>query len=176
MSLAVVLGRALAPALARSGGTGWADWLAGTAPALAMRANPWLYPTVEIVHIAGFAVLVGAVAMFDLRVLGLGRELPVRALARHLLPWSAGSMLAILPSGLLLFAAEAPDLAANRVFLLKLLLIGAAGINALAFHAGPYRTAAQWPDRAPARARLHAALSLGLWLAVLACGRLLAYV
>ena len=42
----------------------------------------------------------------------------------------------VLPSGLLLFAAEAPDLAGNRVFLLKLLL----------------------------------------WLAVIACGRLLAYV
>jgi hypothetical protein len=168
----------LAPAAKAASGAaaGWADWLAGTAPALAMRANPWLYPTIEIVHIAGFAVLVGAVAMFDLRVVGLGRDLPVRALARHLLPWSAGSMLAVVPSGLLLFAAEAPDLADNRVFLLKLLLIGAAGLNALAFHAGPYRTAEGWQGRAPPRARLHAALSLLLWLAVIACGRLLAYV
>jgi hypothetical protein len=168
----------LAPAAPAASGAvaGWADWLAGTAPALAMRAKLWLYPTVEIVHIAGFAVLVGAVAMFDLRVLGLGRELPVRALARYLLPWSAGSMLAVLPSGLLLFAAEAPGLAGNRVFVLKLLLIGVAALNALAFHAGPYRTAECWQGRAPPRARLHAALSLLLWLAVIACGRLLAYV
>jgi hypothetical protein len=141
-----------------------------------MRADPWLYPIIEIVHIAGFAVLVGAVAMFDLRVLGLGRDLPVRALARHLLPWSAGSMLAVVPSGLLLFAAEAPALADNRVFLLKLLLIGVAGLNALAFHAGPYRTLERWQGGAPPSARLHAALSLVLWLAVLTCGRLLAYV
>jgi hypothetical protein len=160
---------------AAAGWAGWAEWLAGTPPALAMRANAWLYPAVEIVHIAGFVLLVGAVAMFDLRVLGLGRELPVRALARYLLPWSVGSMLAVLPSGLLLFAAEAPDLAANRVFLLKLLLIGVAGLNALAFHAGPYRSAERWEGRAPARACLHAALSLLLWLAVIACGRLLAY-
>jgi hypothetical protein len=155
---------------------GWAEWLAATPPALAMRANAWLYPAVEIVHIAGFAVLVGAVAMFDLRVLGLGRELPVRPLARHLLPWSVGSMLAVLPSGLLLFAAEAPDLAANRVFLLKLGLIGVAGLNALVFHAGPYRAAERWQGRAPPRACLHAVLSLLLWLSVIACGRLLAYV
>jgi hypothetical protein len=170
----------LAPAARAASGAssaaGWADWLAGTAPAMAMRANPWLYPTVEIAHIIGFTVLVGAVAMFDLRVLGLGRELSVRSLARHLLAWSAGSMLLVLPSGLLLFAAEAPDLAANRVFLLKLVLIGVAGLNALAFHAGPYRSADGWQDRAPPRARLHAALSLLLWLAVIACGRLLAYV
>jgi hypothetical protein len=154
----------------------WTNWLAATPPALAMRASGWLYPAVEIVHIAGFAVLVGAVAMFDLRVLGFGRALPVRLLARHLLPWSAGSMLLVLPSGLLLFAAEAPDLAANRVFLLKLVLIVAAGLNALAFHGGPYRMADRWESGAPLQARLHAVLSLLLWLAVIACGRLLAYV
>jgi hypothetical protein len=161
---------AMAPA------AGWAEWLAATPPAAAMRDYAWLYPAVEILHIAGFAVLVGAVAMFDVRVLGLGRALPVRELARHLLPWSAGSMLVVAPSGLLLFAAEAPDLAANRVFLLKLVLIGAAGLNALAFHAGPYRAAERWQGRAPPAARLHAVLSLLLWLAVIACGRLLAYV
>ena len=166
---------AAAPGLA--GATAdWAAWLAASAPALAMRADVWLYPTVEIVHIAGFTVLVGAVAMFDLRVLGFGRELPVRLLARHLLPWSVGSMLLVLPSGLMLFAAEAPDLAANRVFLLKLGLIVVAGLNALAFHAGPWRSAERWQGPGPPRARLHALLSLLLWLAVIACGRLLAYV
>ena len=161
---------------AGSAAADWAAWLAATPPALAMRGTTWLYPAVEIVHIAGFAVLVGAVAMFDLRVLGFGRDLPVRVLARHLLPWSMGSMLLVLPSGLLLFAAEAPDLAANRIFLLKLVLIAVAGLNALAFHSGPYRSAERWESRAPPRARLHAELSLLLWLAVIACGRLLAYV
>ena len=167
----------MAPGAAAGGAgwAGWADWLAATPPALAMRGYAWLYPAVEIVHIAGFVLLVGAVAMFDLRVLGFGRQLPVKALARHLLPWSAGSMLLVLPTGLLLFAAEAPDLAANRVFLLKLVLIAVAGLNALAFHAGPYRHADAWGRRAPPRAILHALLSLGLWFAVIACGRLLAY-
>ncbi|CAN7146025.1 DUF6644 family protein [Massilia sp. LjRoot122] len=143
--------------------------------AQAMREHAWLYPIVETLHIIGFAVLVGAVAMFDLRVLGFGRQLPVKALARHLLPWSAGSMLLVLPTGLLLFVADPLALLANRVFLLKLALIAVAGLNALAFHAGPYRRAEAWPQRAPGRALLHALLSLGLWIAVIACGRLLAY-
>ncbi|MCA1247642.1 hypothetical protein [Massilia sp. MS-15] len=143
--------------------------------ARALREHAWLYPAVETLHILGFVVLVGAVAMFDLRVLGFGRQLPVRALARHLLPWSAGSMLLVLPTGLLLFLADPPALLANRIFLLKLGLILAAGLNALAFHAGPYRRADAWPRRAPVRALLHALLSLGLWIAVIACGRLLAY-
>jgi len=141
----------------------------------ALREHAWLYPAVETLHIVGFAVLVGAVAMFDLRVLGFGRQLPVRALGRHLLPWSAASMLLVLPTGLLLFIADPEALLANRVFLLKLALIALAGLNALVFHAGPWRGADAWAARAPARAVLHALLSLGLWLAVIASGRLIAY-
>jgi len=150
--------------------------LAASLPfAQAMREHAWLYPAVETLHIVGFSVLVGAVAMFDLRVLGFGRQLPVKALARHLLPWSAGSMLLVVPTGLLLFVADPAALLANRIFLLKLGLILVAGLNALAFHSGPYRQADAWAQRAPGRAVLHALLSLGLWLAVIACGRLLAY-
>jgi hypothetical protein len=140
-----------------------------------MRDDPWLYPLVEIAHIVGFSVLVGAVAMFDLRLLGLGRALPVRALARHLLPWSWIALLLIVPSGLLMFSTQ-PELLDNRVFLLKLALIATAGLNAIAFHAGSWRGAAHWGAAPPALARLHAGASLLLWIGVIACGRLLAYV
>lgn len=152
-----------------------ASFAASLPLAQALREGAWLYPVVETLHIIGFTVLVGAVAMFDLRVLGFGRQLPVKALARHLLPWSAGSMLLIVPTGLLLFVADPLALLANRVFLLKLGLMVLAGMNALAFHAGPYRQADAWPERAPPRAMLHALLSLALWFSVIACGRLLAY-
>jgi len=152
-----------------------AGWLAATAPAEAMRSNAWLYPAVETAHILGFVLLVGAVAMFDLRVLGFGRALPPRELARYLLPWSAASLLLVVPSGLLLFSAQAGDMAANQVFLLKMGLVIAAGLNALAFHLSPWwRTGgAQAPGP---RARLHAGLSLLFWIAVITCGRMLAYV
>ena len=153
-----------------------ATWAASLPLALVLREHAWLYPIVETLHILGFAVLVGAVAMFDLRVLGFARQLPVTALARHLLPWSAGSMLLVLPTGLLLFIADPLALLANGAFLLKLGLIVLAGLNALAFHAGPYRQAEAWPRRAPPRALLHALLSLGLWIGVIASGRLIAYV
>ena len=140
-----------------------------------MRDGAWLYPIVETVHIVGFSVLVGAVAMFDLRLLGFGRSLPVQALARHLLPWSWCALLLIVPSGLLMFSTH-PELLDNRAFLLKLALIAAAGVNALVFHLGPWRAASRWPAFPPPWARLHATLSLLLWVAVIACGRLLAYV
>ena len=143
--------------------------------AQALREGAWLYPIVEIVHIVGFTLLVGAAAMFDLRLLGFGRAVPVQALARHLLPWSWCGLLLIVPSGLLMFSTQ-PALLDNGVFLLKLALIAAAGVNALVFHAGPWRGAGRWQASAPAWARLHAVLSLLLWIAVIACGRLLAYV
>ena len=146
-----------------------------SALAAAMRGSAWLYPIVEIVHIVGFSVLLGSVAMFDLRVLGFGRSVAVLAAARMLLPWSVVSLFLIVPAGLLLFSAHPGELSLNKVFQLKLLLIALAGLNALSFQLGVYRTAGRWTATAPALARLHAAVSLGLWIGVISCRRLLAY-
>ena len=145
--------------------------------ALAMRQELWLYPAVEIAHIAGFVVLVGSIAMLDLRLLGLSSELAVRQLARHVLPWTLGALLLIVPTGLMMFVAHASDLISNPAFQVKLLLIMGAGLNAAVFHMGPFRTVESW-DRGlntPAAAKVHAAASLALWLGVITCGRLLAY-
>jgi len=149
----------------------------GSALALAMRQELWLYPAVEIVHITGFVVLVGSVAMLDLRLLGCSRQLPVRQLARHVLPWTAGALLLIVPTGLLMFIAHAGDLIANRAFQVKLLLIMTAGVNAALFHLGPYRTVENWDQGTPVPvvAKAHAVASLLMWLGVISCGRLLAY-
>ena len=156
---------------------GLLGWLAATPLAAAMRGSVWMYPIVEIVHIVGFAILVGAVALFDLRVLGCARALPVKALGRHLLPWAVGALALIVPAGLMMFSAHPHEFASNTLFQLKLVLIGAAGLNAALFHAGAYRGAISWNDGAPAplAAKAHAAASLLIWIAVISCGRLLAY-
>jgi len=145
--------------------------------AKAMREWLWLYPSVEIVHIVGFAILVGSVAMFDLRVLGLSKGISVRALSRHLLPWSLGALLLIVPSGLLMFSAHATDFLGNRAFQLKMALLLSAGMNAAYFRMGPYQSVKSWDVDAPAppAAKLSVALSLALWVGVISCGRLLAY-
>ncbi len=147
------------------------------AVAKAMRENLWLYPAVEIVHILGFVLLVGSVVMFDLRVLGLSKQVSVRALARHLLPWSFAALVLIVPTGMLMFAAHAGDFISNRAFQVKMALLVAAGLNMVAFHTGPYQGVASWDTRAsaPAWARVSVALSIAIWVAMIACGRLLAY-
>jgi uncharacterized membrane protein (DUF485 family) len=147
----------------------------------AMREWLWLYPTVEIVHIVGIALLFGSIAVLDLRLLGFSRTIPVRRLARHVLPWTAASFALILPSGLLMFIAHASDFIASPVFVLKMCLILAAGANAALFHAMVLSTADVWDANEmrdlppPPSARVSAALSLLIWVAVIACGRLLAY-
>ena len=145
--------------------------------AKAMREWLWLYPGVEIIHIVGFTLLVGSVVMFDLRVLGLSKAIPVRRLSRHLLPWSLGALVLIVPTGLLMFSAHASDFLTNRAFQLKMALLLSAGLNAAYFRMGPYQTVTSWDVEAPAppAAKLSVALSLVLWLGVISCGRLLAY-
>jgi hypothetical protein len=158
-------------------GSGWTGWLETTAPAMAMRQSLWLYPIVEILHIIGFVVLVGSAVMFDVRLLGLSRQLPVTGMERHLLPWARASLLLVVPTGGLMFVAHATEFAGNPAFRLKLLFLVLAGINASIFHLRPFREVAGW-DRgtsAPWMARLAACLSLALWTGVIACGRLLAY-
>jgi hypothetical protein len=156
---------------------GFPGWLEATSLSLAMRGNLWLYPVVEIFHIVGFVMLVGSVAMFDFRVLGFSRSLPVRALGRHLLRWSLASLVLVVPAGLMMFSAHPGDFIENPVFRLKLALIAGAGINALLFHFGVYRSVAKWDTdvSAPAPAKAHAIVSLAIWIAVICCGRLLAY-
>lgn len=158
-------------------GAGVLPALEGSAFAAAMRGDLWLYPIVEIVHISGIVMLVGPVVMFDLRLLGISSGVSVRALARHLLPWSVAAFLVIIPTGLMMFAAHPTDFVDNPAFTTKLALIALALTNAAMFHAGVFRGAREWDvnQPAPARAKLHALVSLVLWFSVIACGRLIAY-
>ena len=164
--------------MTRHGSVGdWLAWLEATGLGVAMRQWLWLYPIVEIVHIAGIVLLVGAAAMFDLRLLGLSRRLPVSAMAAHLLPWARAGLAVVAPTGAMMFVAHATEMAANPAFRLKLLFIAAALANAGAFHRWPFRSVSRWDveTRPPVAARFAAVASLTLWSGVIACGRLLAY-
>lgn len=133
-------------------------------------SHPWAYPALEVVHIVGIALLFGGLLVFELRVLGVGRELPQSQLARlTLLPALAGFGLCA-ATGLTMFSTQAGELLANPAFRIKLFLIVLAGANAAWFHVRG-GLAATGP-----MARLQCLLSLGFWLAVIICGRWIAYV
>ncbi|GGV00210.1 hypothetical protein GCM10010182_16780 [Actinomadura cremea] len=152
-------------------------WLEATAPADAVRDGRWTYALTESAHLIGLATMFGAIALFDLRLLGFSRRLPVGALARHALPWSRAAFALTALSGFLLFSANATQVAHNTAFQVKILLIGAAGLNILIFHTGTFRTVRDWDTsaRTPPSARAAALVSLATWPAVIVCGRLIAY-
>jgi hypothetical protein len=153
------------------------EWLESSALATYISHSHLLYPVIEIVHITGFIFLVGSAFLFDLRLLGVSKKIPVTALASHLLPWSRRSLLLVIPSGFLLFMTQATSLGNNRVFGLKLTLIALAFINAGYFHRYTFRTVAVWNELQPATgaAKSAAVISLLLWTGVISCGRMLAY-
>jgi hypothetical protein len=143
-----------------------------------VRESSWGYPAVEVVHILGLALLVGSAAMWDLRLLGLARRIPVSDLAGYLLPGARVGFLVAALSGVLLFAANAAAVAANPAFQLKLVVITLALINAGVFHARTLRSVTQWDTGTPPSpaARIAATFSLVLWTLTVVTGRLIAYV
>ncbi|NDG34788.1 MAG: hypothetical protein EBX57_06030 [Betaproteobacteria bacterium] len=123
-----------------------------------------------MVHLVGMSLLLGNLVLLELRVLGLGSTLPIHDLARLSLAVVIAGFTLLLISGLLMFATQALELLANRVFLWKIMLIMLAAMNAAAFHARGSL------DRRDRIARLQMIASMLIWLAVLACGRAIAYV
>ena len=154
------------------------EWLEATSLAVLIRRSAWLYPVLEIIHITGIVLLVGAAMMFDLRLLGFSRAISVSLLSRHVLPWSRrGLFYFVFPSGLLLFISNASTTGINPLFWVKMLLLLLALLNAILFHKITFRTVREWDivRASDARAKAAALLSITLWLSVIACGRLLAY-
>ena len=135
---------------------------------------------VAALHVVAAALLFGSLAVLDLRLLGFSRAIPVRALARHVLPWSGVAFIVLVPSGIGLFLAHAREFIASPLFAVKMALILAALVNAGILHAVTLRTADVWDSQEmrnlgpPPSARIAGALSLVLWAAVIACGRWLA--
>ncbi|HSI78678.1 MAG TPA: DUF6644 family protein [Lunatimonas sp.] len=154
------------------------EWLENSSMAMAVRQSLWAYPALEVIHILGIVLMVGAAFMFDLRLLGFSRKLHVGVLARHILPWSQrGLFLLIIPSGFLLFITNAKSLGTDTTFWLKMGLLLLGGLNVLIFHRFffPSTRFSEAGKAFPFRVKVSATISLIVWTAVIACGRWLAY-
>ena len=149
-----------------------------------MGHYPWMWPLTETLHFIGLSLLVGIVGMFDLRLLGMMKGIPIVEL-RKLVPWGAfGAILAIVTGlafvtgiGGNLYGKNPVDILVFDVFLqVKLLFIILAGVNLLVFYmTGASRAVdALGPEEdAPPIAKVVAGASLFLWLGVVYLGRLI---
>jgi hypothetical protein len=96
-------------------------WCEHSAVGETIRNSQWLFPIIESVHLLGLVVIGGAVLVVDMRLFGLGlRRQPVAELARDLQPWLIGSLMVMLPTGILLFLSEATKCYYSQAFSVKM--------------------------------------------------------
>ena len=160
-------------------------WMENLAVSQAFAESMLVYPVVLGVHVIALALSVGILALVDLRLAGvlLGKHNWVD-FVQQLRPWFVGAFALILATGVLLFLPMATHFADSRVFQVKMLLIVLAGANAVAFELVSRREQRALEGDTAGSAALHPTLSLRvfavfslvLWVAVIALGRVLAYI
>jgi hypothetical protein len=139
--------------------------------AQAARGTSWLYPLANLGHVLGAALLLGAIAVFDLVV--LRKRAGEVAMARIALGVAAAGLALQIPTGIVLLSAEATAAGVNPAFLFKLAMIGLGLANVAVFHAR--FGAALRSDSLPPAARPFAFVSLTAWTLALLAGRAIAY-
>lgn len=155
------------------------EWLNNTPiPGLVLE-TAWGFPIVEIIHIFGMTLIIGALVVFDVRLLGLSRKsIPIKSLMYHIAPWLICGFIISLFSGLAFFASDAIRYWGNTSFQVKLVLLLLALINQAIFYIKDYPNASDWDSdvATPLSARVSAAISLALIFGILTAGRLIPYV
>jgi hypothetical protein len=141
--------------------------------ALAIAESTWLFPFFETVHVLALTLVVGSVAMMDLRLLGIGsRDRSITELTRSVLPWTWAAFAIAAICGLLLFSSKAAAYYMNIPFRIKIVCLLFAGVNMLLFHFLTARNLAAWDNgRTPVAARIAGVVSLSLWVVIVAMGR-----
>jgi putative copper export protein len=147
--------------------------------AMAITESTWLFPAFEVVHVIAIALVVGSIAMLDLRLLGVSRrDRGVVELSAETLPWTWGAFGLAVVSGLLMFVSSATRYYENTPFRVKMLLLVLAGLNMAWFHFKAYRTVHDWDRQLPTprAARVAGSLSLSFWVLVVFFGRWIGFV
>lgn len=136
----------------------------------------WQYPIIESLHFIGLTLLMGTVGLFDLRLIGFGKRIPIATLHR-LIPWGIGGFVLNLLTGLCFLAAMADQYMYNPSFQLKVLSMSIAGLNVLLFYTTMFRKIVTLGpgEQAPLPARVMGGVSLACWLGVITFGRLLTF-
>jgi len=132
------------------------------------------YPIVQGLHVLALALAVGLLALADLRLARvLLVDYPARVVVAGLRPWFLAGYACMFGTGLLLFLPKATQLYASPLFWAKMGLILLAGLNALYFELRLHR--GRDDGERAAAPKVAGLVSLGLWVAVIVTGRLLAY-
>lgn len=149
----------------------WAD---GTWVGQAIRGSKYAFPVIEAVHLLGLTVLLGIMIIIGLRLFGfILKHEPTREIATDLRPYTWGSIITMLVTGLLLFSSEALKCYDSSSFRFKMACL----ILALLFQVTIYHkaTTSMDVDKKPGFARMTAILALALWFGVGLGGRAIGF-
>ncbi len=136
----------------------------------------WSWPIAESAHFIGLTLLLGSIAAWDLRLLGVLRGGSITAFHR-LVPFAVIGFGVNLASGLVFLMTYPDQYVYNAAFHLKMLCVLLAGLNVVVFYLGTFRRmdidGAEVPPSS--LARLHGGVSLALWVTVIVCGRMITF-
>jgi len=97
----------------------------------AARGSAWLYPLANLGHVLGAALLVGAIATFDIQVLRRAKNVGI--IARAVTPVAAFGLALQVASGTVLLAADAMPVVVNPAFQFKMAMFALGLINVAVF-------------------------------------------
>lgn len=155
----------------------WELWVRATSLHQFVLDHYWMWPSLETLHYIGLSALLGTVGVFDLRVLGMAKAIPPAALHKLIPIGIAGYGLNAL-TGIVFFSAFPEQYFYNPSFWWKGIFMAVAAMNVGAFYlTRAFAEVKRLPAGAdaPSRAKLIAGISLGAWVLVLICGRLLTF-
>ena len=155
-------------------------WVEDSALGEMMRGlGVWSYGLFNLAHILGIATLFGSMLIFDLRLLGLWRRIPLRSVAAPTLPLAVAGFVLAAGSGTCMIATNAIDYSDNPFLLIKFPAIALGLLNAIVVAKLPaWRavTATDTPAQHEPRAlAIGGGLSLAFWLTAVASGRMIGY-
>lgn len=142
----------------------------------AFMNTQWGWPFIESLHFAGLTLLLGTVGLFDLRLMGFGKGIPIKAL-HSLVPIGVGGFVLNLMTGFMFVVSDPGQYVHNPAFQIKVLAMIVAGLNLLVFYAVLAGRTSALPDNVtvPMPARVVALISLSCWCTVIAGGRLITF-
>jgi hypothetical protein len=153
------------------------DWLYATPFSTALREVDWVIPVLQCIHILAIAVLIGSAMVSDLRLAGvLATDETPAIVVRRYLPWMWAALAVLLLTGLLMVAAEPDRTIANTVFWTKMALV--LGAFALTLFFKKPLLDADFRAEHMGWSKLikpTAWISLAAWVAIVFCGRWIAY-
>ena len=151
-------------------------WLTSTPVNTLVMDYRWTWPISESLHFCGLALMVGTVGTFDLRLLGLGKGITPAALHYSIRFGLAGFAVSAVTGALFIFG-QPDQYFYNNAFKVKAVCLLLLGLNVCAFYALEARQvlALGAGDDAPLRAKVFAAISLTLLVAIMCAGRMLTF-